>query len=175
MDERIVSDIFPVPGGWVGITLRNKSAVSIILGKSLKALNHAVKKSFPSTVFIPMPPCRKEITGYLKGRKKIIHLKYRLEDITPLQKKMLKIIKSVPYGKTISYASLAKRSGNRRLARAAGTAMASNPLPLLFPCHRVIRSDGTEGGFMGRKKDSTGWKSRLLRMERCEKQERKNR
>jgi O-6-methylguanine DNA methyltransferase len=175
MDERTISDTFPVPGGWVGITLRKGHAVSIALGNSRKALDRAIKKSYPLTCFIKIPVCRKEITGYLKGREKRIRLKYRLVDITPLQTKMLLALKTLPYGKTISYAGLARLSGNKKFARAAGTAMARNPLPLLFPCHRVVCSDGTEGGFMGKKKDATGWKSRLLRLEQPEKQKRKNR
>jgi methylated-DNA-[protein]-cysteine S-methyltransferase len=56
-------------------------------------------------------------------------------------------LQSVGLGKTITYADLALRSGAPRACRAVGRAMASNPLPLIVPCHRVIRSDGALGGF----------------------------
>ena len=53
----------------------------------------------------------------------------------------------VTYGETITYVELARKSGRPAAARAAGNALAKNPLPLIIPCHRVIRSDGSLGGF----------------------------
>lgn len=55
----------------------------------------------------------------------------------------------IPYGRTVTYAGLAAMCGNPRAVRAAGTACATNPLPLLRPCHRVLRSDGSPGGYRG--------------------------
>ncbi len=56
---------------------------------------------------------------------------------------------SVPRGQVITYRQLAARAGNPNGARAVGTALATNPVPLLIPCHRAIRSDGRLGGFQG--------------------------
>lgn len=69
---------------------------------------------------------------------------------------------SVPPAVTVSYGVLAEMAGFPRAARAVGTAMATNPIPIVIPCHRVIRSDGSLGNY-GR--DST-WKQRLLAHER---------
>jgi methylated-DNA-[protein]-cysteine S-methyltransferase len=55
----------------------------------------------------------------------------------------------IDYGKTAGYASVARAAGNPRAARAVGTACATNPLPVIVPCHRVVRSDGTVGGYVG--------------------------
>jgi len=55
----------------------------------------------------------------------------------------------VPYGGTASYAALAARTSSPRAVRAVGTACATNPLPLLVPCHRVVRSDGSAGRYRG--------------------------
>lgn len=55
----------------------------------------------------------------------------------------------IGYGHTVSYAELAQQVGRPRASRAVGTACATNPLPIVFPCHRVIRSDGTLGGYLG--------------------------
>ncbi len=55
----------------------------------------------------------------------------------------------IPFGETISYGELARRAGNQKAARAAGSAMANNPLSILVPCHRVIAADGSLGGFGG--------------------------
>lgn len=59
------------------------------------------------------------------------------------------LLQHVPFGKTITYAQLADLAGNKRAARAVGTAMKRNPFQLLVPCHRVIRSDGKEGNYSG--------------------------
>ncbi|GAA3587744.1 methylated-DNA--[protein]-cysteine S-methyltransferase [Klugiella xanthotipulae] len=55
----------------------------------------------------------------------------------------------IPYGHTETYAHVAARVGNPRAVRAVGTACATNPLPLVLPCHRVVRSDGSPGGYAG--------------------------
>jgi methylated-DNA-[protein]-cysteine S-methyltransferase len=67
----------------------------------------------------------------------------------------------VPYGTTISYHELAARAGNARAARAAGAACATNPVAIVIPCHRVLRSDGGLGGFGG----GLALKEALLRLE----------
>lgn len=58
-------------------------------------------------------------------------------------------LRSIPYGRTASYGEVATGVGNPRAVRAVGTACALNPLPLIIPCHRVVRSDGTEGSYAG--------------------------
>jgi methylated-DNA-[protein]-cysteine S-methyltransferase len=55
----------------------------------------------------------------------------------------------VPFGRTISYLELAGRAGNPKASRAVGTAMATNPLPIVVPCHRVLRTGGALGGYGG--------------------------
>lgn len=55
----------------------------------------------------------------------------------------------IGYGRTASYASVAALAGNPRAVRAVGTACATNPLPVVIPCHRVVRSDGSLGGYLG--------------------------
>ena len=83
---------------------------------------------------------------------------------TDLTKRARKACQSIPRGETRTYAWLAERaSGSRKTARAAARAMATNPLPLIIPCHRVVGSDGKLRGFGG----SVGipLKARLLEME----------
>ncbi len=55
--------------------------------------------------------------------------------------------RNIGFGRTISYSGLAKKTGRPAAARAVGGALAKNPLPLIIPCHRIIRSDGKIGGF----------------------------
>ncbi len=64
-------------------------------------------------------------------------------------KSVLKTMMKIPYGETWSYSKLAKASGNEKAVRAVGTACKNNPLPLIVPCHRVIKKTGEIGNFNG--------------------------
>lgn len=86
----------------------------------------------------------------------------QLEDVS-FQLRALRCLQQIPYGHTITYGHLALKAGNPRAARAAGTACATNPVPILVPCHRVIRSDGTLGHYLGGSKA----KRDLLELESC--------
>ncbi|NGP53505.1 methylated-DNA--[protein]-cysteine S-methyltransferase [Thioalkalivibrio sp. XN8] len=68
---------------------------------------------------------------------------------TDFQRRVWRAIARVPRGEVISYTELARRAGNPRAVRAAAQACGANPVPLLVPCHRVVRSDGSLGGFGG--------------------------
>ncbi|HQL89171.1 MAG TPA: methylated-DNA--[protein]-cysteine S-methyltransferase [Syntrophales bacterium] len=81
--------------------------------------------------------------------------------LTPFERKVLAALAAVPRGKVIPYGRLAARTGAPGAARAAGRGCAKNPFPLLFPCHRVVRSDGSPGGFSG----GLALKRALLEME----------
>ena len=70
-------------------------------------------------------------------------------DVTGFRGAVLDKLRSVPYGTTISYSELASLAGNPQAARAAGNACAGNPVPIVIPCHRILASDGTLGGFGG--------------------------
>lgn len=81
--------------------------------------------------------------------------------LTPFQKAVYRVVARIPKGRTATYAQIAQRIGNPRAVRAVGNALNRNPFAPAVPCHRVIRSDGSVGGFAGgpRKKE------RLLRSE----------
>ncbi|HNQ23906.1 MAG TPA: methylated-DNA--[protein]-cysteine S-methyltransferase [Phycisphaerae bacterium] len=76
---------------------------------------------------------------------------------------IVRACRKIPYGSTISYGELAQRSGYPGAARAVGNVMARNPLPLVVPCHRVVRADGSLGGFSG--PGGVCLKERLLELE----------
>ena len=83
------------------------------------------------------------------------------DGMTSFTRKVIRTLTAMPYGKLTSYASLAEAAGYPGAARAVGNVMAANQLPVIIPCHRVIRSDGSLGGF------SRGlpWKRRLHAIE----------
>ena len=75
-----------------------------------------------------------------------------LSEYSPFAQKVLRTARRIPRGKTVSYARLAKMAGFPKAVRAVATVMRKNPFPIIIPCHRVIRSDGSIGGFMGKLK-----------------------
>ncbi len=85
------------------------------------------------------------------------------EDMSPFALSTIKALLGVPAGSTISYGELAELAGFPRAARAVGSAMANNPIPIVVPCHRVIRSDGS----LGRYGTEPTWKEWLLEHERA--------
>jgi O-6-methylguanine DNA methyltransferase len=80
---------------------------------------------------------------------------------TRFEADVLVALAGVPYGSTVSYRELAALAGRPAAQRAAGSVMARNPLPVILPCHRVVRSDGTLGNYG----DDPSWKARLLHLE----------
>ena len=82
-------------------------------------------------------------------------------DLTPFQKAVYRVVTRIPKGKTMTYAQVARAIGRPHAARAVGNALNRNPFAPRVPCHRVIRSDGSIGGFASGPKK----KERLLRAE----------
>ncbi|MCK5214186.1 MAG: MGMT family protein [Candidatus Omnitrophica bacterium] len=84
-------------------------------------------------------------------------------NLTPFQWQVLKATLEIPLGETRSYKWVARRIGKPGSARAVGQALCRNPYPLIIPCHRVIRSDGSLGGYAGKMGPK---KARLLKREK---------
>lgn len=90
----------------------------------------------------------RELDLYFKGKNTEFTFPVSFE-FKGFQKKVMDYIKNIPYGKVCSYEDVARGIGKKRASRAVGQALKRNPLPVLFPCHRVIRKDGSLGGFSG--------------------------
>ena len=103
---------------------------------------------------------KQQILKYLEGKSQsldfpVIHLN------SPFRQKVLEAERNIPYGETRSYGEVAKMVNNPRASRAVGSANAENPLPLYFPCHRIISYNGGLGGYGG----GLGVKKYLLDLE----------
>jgi methylated-DNA-[protein]-cysteine S-methyltransferase len=99
------------------------------------------------------------IKGFLDGKvNDLSRVPLDCSGCSTYSRKILQAARTIPYGKTVSYAQLAAKAGNPAGVRAAASVMRNNPFPLVVPCHRVIRSDGSPGGFMGK---TTGREVRL--------------
>ncbi len=87
-----------------------------------------------------------QITAYLAGRLQCFNLPLKPEG-TEFQQQIWHHLRQIPFGATVSYAALAAQAGNAKAIRAVGSACGANPLPLIIPCHRVLRTGGALGGF----------------------------
>jgi methylated-DNA-[protein]-cysteine S-methyltransferase len=90
-----------------------------------------------------------QLDEYLRGERKAFHLPIDWSMLRPFQIQVLQIVFSIPYGQTRTYGDIAYEIGNPRAARAVGRANATNPMPLVIPCHRVIGADGKLRGYGG--------------------------
>src|SRR3990170_3876093 len=105
---------------------------------------------------------RAELAEYLAGRRTFFAVPLDLAGLPSFQRRVLAAARRIPFGATASYAELARRIGRPRAARAVGNALGANPVPVLVPCHRVVRGDGTWGPYAF----GGAMKTALLRLER---------
>lgn len=94
-----------------------------------------------------LPPPFQEAVEVALSSGNSTSLQFDLDGLSEFTKTVLMAVCHIPYGKTESYASLAATIGHPRAARAVGNAVGSNPIPVLIPCHRVVRSNGELGGY----------------------------
>lgn len=137
-DDRVIELIMP---GWQGEYREEDDVVSL---KRQQDIIDAIMDYFAGG-------SKKEVEAAWKNMIKVCGIK--LTDVAGKESFRYAIydalLKQVPSGTTVSYQELAALAGNSGAARAVGTAMRKNPLPLLIPCHRVIRASGDLGGYMG--------------------------
>lgn len=104
----------------------------------------------------------RELDQYFTGSRTTFGLALDLSLSSGFRQQVQRHLTEIAYGRTQSYAQVARLVGNPKAVRAVGTACATNPLPIVLPCHRVLRSDGTLGGYAG----GLAAKSALLNLER---------
>jgi methylated-DNA-[protein]-cysteine S-methyltransferase len=91
----------------------------------------------------------REIDEYFASRRNTFDLPLDFRLSRGFRREVLAHLPEIGYGRTASYAAVATAAGNPKAVRAVGTACATNPLPIVVPCHRVVRSDGTIGQYVG--------------------------
>lgn len=99
---------------------------------------------------------------YFTGKRTAFELPIDLRGTSSFQRAVLEEVGSIPFGEVRSYGDIARAVGHPGASRAVGSVMATNPISLVIPCHRVIRSDGTPGEYSRRLMGSEGVKHKLL-------------
>lgn len=139
----------------------------VCLGDSGEKLISHLRGEYPNARISPeeekgLKPWVTEILGYLDGKNRLRNSNLPIDvQATAFQWRVWKELQNIPYGATMSYNEIAERIGNPLAYRAVANACGSNRVPLIIPCHRVIRKNGDLGGYR--------WgierKKKLLRME----------
>lgn len=163
------STIYKTAWGWMGLVVSPTGVCRIVLPRpSRKAveseLNGVLSRGSvkaPRALSPPLRQAKSQIDSYLRGRRQAFALPLDLSGGTPFQRRVWQAALRIPYGRVRSYQWVATKLGGKRYARAVGTALGANPVPLVVPCHRVLAHDGSLGGFSG----GLHIKRKLLRLE----------
>ena len=109
----------------------------------------------------PVDRVRRELDEYFEGRRRRFDIELDVRGVPDYYRRVLDELTRVEYGTTTTYGTLAALTGNPRAARAVGTVMNRNPIPIVLPCHRVIGASGSLTGYGG----GLDRKEHLLRLE----------
>jgi len=152
--------------GSFGLVTRGDRLVATFLPRRGRDdVERAIRSLFPGAVkgHRLLPRFRRQVTAYFAGKPTDFSVKLDLSDHPPFRRSVLEACRRIKYGRTASYGDLARAAGVPHAARAVGGVMAHNPMPIVIPCHRVLRSDGSLGGFSS--PDGVKEKARLLHLE----------
>jgi methylated-DNA-[protein]-cysteine S-methyltransferase len=114
-------------------------------------LERLAQRISPRIVEAPqaLDDARRELDEYFSGRRRAFDLALDRQLMSPFGRRVLRVTSAIPYGEHLSYAEVAADAGSPRGSRAAGNALGANPIPIVIPCHRVLRTGGTLGGYGG--------------------------
>ncbi|MHC4697603.1 MAG: methylated-DNA--[protein]-cysteine S-methyltransferase [Planctomycetota bacterium] len=151
--------------GAFGIVARAGAVVETFLPGRRGSVLRTITERWPDALesVDTLPQFQRQVIDYFGGKRTRFTVRTDLSGLSPFRQAVLEACRRIPYGQTASYADLARAAGRPGAARAAGSTMANNPIPLVIPCHRVLRSDGSIGGFSS--PQGVKQKMRLLSLE----------
>jgi len=141
---RLFHSTFSSPFGPITLVASDAALVRLEFGTSVPRIagTEIIANSEKTSVY------ERQLNEYLAGKRRYFDLRLDLRG-TEFQRLCWQALFRIPYGETRSYAELARMVGRPRACRAVGAANGSNPIAIIVPCHRVIASDGTLGGYGG--------------------------
>ena len=152
MPGSLIYTMFRTPLGWTGVAATPAGICRVVLSlpgepgflKILRTLHPSPKRSGDKLASV-----KEEFHLYFQGMLKQFSCKLDLTSGTRFQQQVWRKLMTIPFGKTRSYQWLARSINRPKAFRAAGNANGKNPTPVIVPCHRVIRQNGSLGGFTG--------------------------
>ncbi len=158
LDETTLGPVWVAVGSKGIVAIEYNGSEENFLGYLAKVASGQPRRSAQQVTAV-----KDQVHDYLAGKAKKLDLPVDLSGITPFQRRVLEETRRVPRGSVSTYAEIARRIGNPKAVRAVGQALRRNPIPIVVPCHRVIASDGSLGGYGGNLRDRR--KIELLRLE----------
>lgn len=167
--------VFLTDFGWFGLAGQDGKVTDVLIGHASPAAVHRAfqarhRTDRTSSDFQDFderdwnPSLKSQLQQFAQGiPHEFRDVEIEFSPMTEFQSRVISAVRNVKYGETISYAELACRANSPRAARAVGNVMASNRLPILVPCHRVVATGGRWGGFSA--PQGVDLKKRLLSME----------
>jgi len=152
--------------GWCGFVATARGLRRVILPHaSAENVRRQIEREFPDARENPhlMPRFAQNLQRYFAGEPVTFDVRIDTTGWHDFERDVWSICRNIGYGRTATYRDLAERLGRPGGARAVGLAMRRNPCPIVVPCHRVVRSDGSLGGYSG--PGGVRFKRRLLEME----------
>ncbi|MDQ2651398.1 MAG: methylated-DNA--[protein]-cysteine S-methyltransferase [Actinomycetota bacterium] len=140
------------PIGPLTLAATDAGLVRVGFGHEDQVLDHLARTVSPRVARLParLDAVRRELDEYFAGHREVFEVPIDWRLSRGFRRTVLeRLYAEVPFGRTVSYLELAGVAGNPRASRAVGTAMATNPIPIIVPCHRVLRSGGALGGYGG--------------------------
>ena len=131
------------PAGLVRVAFEREDH-DTVLATLATAISPRILHSAPRTDAVA-----RQLDEYFAGRRRAFEVPVDLQLVHGFRRSVIAHLPDIPFGSTESYAVVAAATGNPAAVRAVGTACAHNPVPVVVPCHRVIRSDGTIGQYLG--------------------------
>ena len=158
--------VFNTEAGWLGVLASDKGLRTLSLPQPSKERVFKRLKLKPAGAVYSndyFEELKEQLNHYFSGKAVTFNQKLDISQATVFQRKVWRASRLIPHGETRSYLWLAEKIGYPKAARAVGQALARNPLPVIIPCHRVIKEDGSLGGFSG----GLRTKKRLLAIEKA--------
>lgn len=161
--------VFPSELGWMLALWRNGRLRQFVFGhasaaatlRALKTKTAEIKDADDAGDDPQAADLVKRMQAFARGEDVDLRpIRLDLNDLTPFQHRVVELCRRIPRGQTMTYGELARRAGRPGAARAVGNVMATNQLPLIVPCHRVVGAGGSLGGYSG--PDGLHMKRRLL-------------
>lgn len=169
--DRLRTTVFSSRLGWVATAWRGTRLAALTFGhRTPQQAGQALGLAFPADLATACAAAADDaltqrLQDYANGHPDdFLDVPVALDDHTEFQRRVLQRCRRIRFGHTLTYGALAAAVGRPGAARAVGQVMARNPIPLVIPCHRVVGSHGTLGGFSA--PDGVRMKQRLLALER---------
>jgi methylated-DNA-[protein]-cysteine S-methyltransferase len=144
---------YPTPRGIIKIEFTERGVTSVTLHSRRGQKDFTIKQG---TII-------RKFNRYFKGEPVTFDFPLDLRGLSKFTCRVLNEVRKIPYGQVVSYRTLASRIKNPKASRAVGQALKRNPLPIIIPCHRVVRSDRKLGGYAW----GVDWKRYLLTLEKA--------